>query len=447
MSADCIAIWKECLAELEKNPAISAVALDVFIRTLEPVTLHESNLILMSNSVHNKNIIYKNYLDKITEALQKVYPALGVAVINEDERDSIATSPALETIEAPVLTQSNLQEKYTFENFVVGQNNQFVHAAAKAVADNPGAAYNPLFIYGNVGLGKTHVMQAVGNAILARRPDYRIIYVTCENFINDFISSIRMGKDKNAAQSFRNRYRNCDMLMIDDIQFIAKKTGTQEELFHTFNDLHDKGKQIIFTSDRPPKEISPLEERLRSRFAAGLIADMQPPDYETRVAILQKKAALNNYLVSSEVLEYIADQNDDNVRTLEENLTRCYFYASLMEKPLTVEIAKQALRDTNAEEEQLDIDTIIEIVCRYYRVTRDDLVSKKKTKDIAFPRQMCIYLITEIMPVPLATIGSIFGGRDHTTIMHSRDKIAAELKQNPAIKTALSDIRNMIYKK
>lgn len=449
MSEECNQIWKDTLAVLEKNTTISAVSLDVFIRTLEPVTVHESKLILLSNSINNKSIIQRNYLAKINEALQIGFPSFTAVVISEDEKEDLQLNTvSAESVEAPMqYATTQLQERYTFANFVVGKNNQFVHAAAKAIADNPGSAYNPLFIYGDCGLGKTHVMQAIGNAIHARKPDFRIVYVTCDNFINDFIASIRMGRDKNAAQSFRSRYRNCDMLLIDDIQFIAKKTGTQEELFHTFNDLHDNGKQIVFTSDRPPKEINPLEERLRSRFSGGLIADMQPPDYETRVAILQKKAQLQNYAIPEDVLEYIADLNDTNVRTMEENLTRTYFYASLNEKPLTVDLAKEALRDQGGEDEQLDIDTIIDVVCRYYSVTRDDLIGKKKSKEIAYPRQICIYIITEIMPIPLARIGAIFGNRDHTTIMHSRDKIATALKQNPAIKTALQDIRNMIYKK
>jgi len=448
MNTDYTTVWKECLAELEKNPTVSAVALDVFIRTLEPIMIHDGNLVLMSATENNKNIINKNYIAKINDALHVGYPAYNAVVMDKSEQHKIA-----EPIESPVAENpmqyatTKLRADYTFENFVVGKNNQFVHAAAKAISENPGSAYNPLFIYGNVGLGKTHVMQAIGNAVLKEHPSYRVVYVTCANFVNDFISSIRMAKEKNSAEYFRARYRNCDLLLIDDIQFIKDKTGTQEELFHIFNDLRDAGKQLIFTSDRPPRDINPLTERLRSRMASGLIADIQPPDFETRVAILQKKATMHGYSVCQDVLNYIADQNDDNVRTLEENLTRAYFYASINDRELTVEVAKEALRDTAGEEEQLDVDTIIDVVCKYYSVSREDLIGKKKTKDIAYYRQMCIYIITETMPIPLTSIGKIFGGRDHTTIMHSRDKIAAALDQNSAVKTALQDIRNMIYKK
>jgi chromosomal replication initiator protein len=344
---------------------------------------------------------------------------------------------------------SGLNPRYTFDNFVVGKNNQFVYAAARAVTESPGGSYNPLFIYGGVGLGKTHILQAIGNYIIASRPELRVAYVTCDRFINEFITCIRLGKDKDSnAHNFRSRYRSVDVLMIDDIEFLRGKTGTQEEFFHTFNDLHSQGKQIILSSDRPPREINPLEERLRSRFGGGLVADIQLPDFETRVAILQKKAALLGYSVPDNVVEYIAELNGDNVRVMEENLTRAYFFARLQESPLSVELAAEALKDVVRDaDESLSIDVIIDVICAYYKVQRDDLLGKKKNKEIVYPRQMCIYLITEIIPMPLASIGALMGGRDHTTVMYARDKIAQELKNNPAIKLALQEIRNLIYKK
>jgi chromosomal replication initiator protein len=443
-------LWAEVLQELETT--ISAVSFDVFIKTMKPLTIKDEKLVLMCETNANKAVIVKNYQDKINAAIAKIYPHLSSIIITSAEKDEFISKPE-EFINHSYLAEQPLSSafnpKYTFDTFVVGKSNQFVYAAARAVTENTGNSYNPLFIYGGVGLGKTHIMHAVGNYITSKHPELKVLYVTCERFMNELIDAIRQGsKDRNSAVSFRNRYRNIDILMVDDIQFIANKTSTQEEFFHTFNDLYEKGKQIIISSDRPPKEINPLEERLRSRFEWGLIADIQPPDYETRLAILQKKAMLQNYNISDDVLAYIAEQNDTNVRVLEENLTRVYFHAKLFEEPLTVELAAKVLKESVGEaNEKLSIDAIIDTCCRYYKVTREDLFGKKKNKEIVYPRQMCIYLITEILSVPLTTIGQIFGGRDHTTVMYARDKIASELKNNPHIKTACQDLRNLIYKK
>ncbi|MCL2751657.1 MAG: chromosomal replication initiator protein DnaA, partial [Firmicutes bacterium] len=295
------------------------------------------------------------------------------------------------------------------------------------------------------GLGKTHIMQAVGNFIRERRPELNVVYVTCERFMNELIDSI--SSRANNAQ-FRNKFRTADILLIDDIQIIAKGTSTQEAFFHTFNDLYNNGKQIIISSDRPPKEINPLEERLRSRFGGGLIADIQPPDFETRIAILQLKAQGAGYNIDPRVIEYIAEHNSSNIRVLEENLNRVYFHSMLFNRPLDTELAAEILREHDQDNsESLSIDVIIDVVCNYYNISREDLIGKKKTKEIVYPRQMCIYLITEILTMPLAAIGAIFGGRDHTTVMYARDKISAELQNDPKIKTACHDIRNMIYKK
>ncbi|HEY8443570.1 MAG TPA: chromosomal replication initiator protein DnaA [Clostridia bacterium] len=443
-------LWAEVLQELETT--ISAVSFDVFIKTMKPLTIKDEKLVLVCETNANKAVIVKNYQDKINAAIAKIYPHLSSLIITSAEKDEFINKPEefidhSYSVELPLSSVFN--PKYTFDTFVVGKSNQFVYAAARAVTENTGNAYNPLFIYGGVGLGKTHIMHAVGNYITSKHPELKVLYVTSERFMNELIDAIRLGsKDRNSAASFRNRYRNIDILMVDDIQFIANKTSTQEEFFHTFNDLYEKGKQIIISSDRPPKEINPLEERLRSRFEWGLIADIQPPDFETRLAILQKKAMLQNYNISDDVLAYIAEQNDTNVRVLEENLTRVYFHAKLFEEPLTVELAAKVLKESVGEaNEKLSIDAIIDTCCRYYKVTREDLFGKKKNKEIVYPRQMCIYLITEILSVPLTTIGQIFGGRDHTTIMYARDKIASELKNNPHIKTACQDLRNLIYKK
>lgn len=446
MSADYVSIWAECFAELQKNASIPVVSLDVFIRKLAPIDFRDGNLILMCETAANKAVINKNYLEKMQNALHIKYPGLGLVIVDQSDMDKLDKVPAFSPPQKE--ESSGLNPNYTFSNFVIGLNNRFVQAAASAVAENPGGTYNPLFIYSGVGLGKTHVMNAIGNHVVATRPEMKVRYLTCETFTNEFIESIRLGKEKGSAQSFRNKYRSIDVLMIDDIQFIANKTGTQEEFFHTFNDLYNRGKQIVISSDQHPKDINPLEERLRSRFGGGLIADMQPPDLETRIAILQKKAQLQGYNISGDVLQYIAEINDDNVRIMVENLTRAYFYSNLNEQTLTVEVAAKALKDSRRESnETLSINLIIDIVCRYYSVNREDLIGKKKNKEIVYPRMMCIYLITEIMSMPLASIGQIFGGRDHTTIMHARNKISEELKNNPAIKLALHEIRDLIYKK
>lgn len=446
-------IWSSVLRELEKT--ISTVSFDVFIKSMKPITIKDDKLVLLCETSANKAVITKNYLNQINDAINKSFPHLSALLIDPIEKEEFLGRPDAflkETTPAPAVepVQSSIfNPKYTFDTFVVGKNNQFVHAAVRAVTEFNGSGYNPLFIYGGVGLGKTHIMHAVGNYITQTRPKLKVMYVTSERFTNELIDSIRSGgKDRNSTNSFRNRYRNIDILLIDDIQFIANKTSTQEEFFHTFNDLYDQGKQLIISSDRPPKEINPLEERLRSRFGWGLIADIQPPDYETRIAILQKKAQLQRYNVPDDVIAYIAEQNDSNIRVLEENLTRVYFHSKLFEEPLTVELASKVLKESAAEaDEALSIDVIIDVVCRYYKVSREDLIGKKKSKDIVYPRQMCIYLITEILSMPLAAIGQIMGGRDHTTIMYARDKIAEELKSNTHIKTACQDIRNLIYRK
>lgn len=449
---EIVRIWAEVLKELEKT--ISAVSFDVFIKPLEPFTIKGEKFVVLAETSANKAVIVKNYIKNLNSAMSEILPHLTVLIIEPGEKDDFMDRPesytAAEENQAPPTTNSTFNPKYTFESFVVGKNNQFVHAAARAVIETEmrDSPYNPLFIHGGVGLGKTHIMHAVGNYIVKRRPELKVMYVTCERFMNELIDSIRAGRDRSHSMSFRNRYRNIDILMIDDIQFIANKISTQEEFFHTFNDLYDKGKQIIISSDRQPREINPLEERLRSRFGWGLIADIQPPDFETRVAILQKKAQIQGYKIDDSVLAYIAEQNDSNIRVLEENLTRVYFHAKLFDEPLTLGLAERVLKSNEEDsEESLSIDLIIDICCRYYKLAKEDLIGKKKTKEIVYPRQMCIYLITEILPMPLASIGQYFGGRDHTTIMHARDKIADELKNNPNIKTACQDIRNIIYKK
>lgn len=320
---------------------------------------------------------------------------------------------------------SSLNPKYTFETFVTGNSNRFAHAAALAVAESPGKVYNPLFMYGGVGLGKTHLMHAIGNRVLHNHPEMRVLYVSSEQFTNEIIRSIQEG----SPDKFRYKYRSIDVLLVDDVQFLSGKTSTQEEFFHTFNTLHDAQKQIILSSDRPPREVERLEERLRSRFEWGLTTDIQAPDFETRIAILRNKAKLDHFSVPSDVLVYIAGRIDSNIRELEGALTRVVAYASLVRKPVSAELAAEVLKDIIAPQHrsikprQVTMDTIQEVVASKFDISIEDMVSKKRARKIAYPRQIAMYLCREITGSSLPQIGRFFGGRDHTTVLHACDKI------------------------
>ena len=343
-------------------------------------------------------------------------------------------------VSSPV--ESSLNPKYTFDTFVVGTSNRFAHAAALAVAELPADAYNPLFLYGGVGLGKTHLMHAIGHYILDNNPSAKVMYITSENFTNQLISAIA----KKTNQEFRDRLRNVDVLMVDDIQFIAGKTATQEEFFHTFNELHSGGKQIVISSDRPPKEIPTLEERLRSRFEWGLIADIGRPDYETRIAILRKKADLEHILVDDEVLHFIAEQTESNIRELEGSLTRVNAMASLNGGKITLEIARQALENImpGREKKVLTPEAIMDACASHFGLTRDALLSQRRNREIAGTRQLAMYLIRELTQLSTTRIGEVFGGRDHTTVMHACDKVSRLEKTDGETQQALSLLRKQL---
>jgi len=444
-----VGLWNEIIKELQK--AIPVVSFEVFISKLIPMGLKDNKIVLFCETAATKSAILRNYSSHITQAILKCGLTVGFMIIDPSEQPAESAESAdggMYTIPdegtapaAPV--ESGINPKFTFDNFVVG-NNEFVHAAAKSVSKSPGNSYNPLFIHGGVGLGKTHILHAIGNYIIRTRPELKVVYVTSERFTNEVVAAIMQGPAGTAA--LRKKYRSVDVLIIDDIQFLAGKTSTQEEFFHTFNDLQSFSKQIIVSSDREPREIYPLEERLRSRFGSGLIANISTPNLETRIAILKKKSAMQSYNVPDDVLHFIAEHQSANIRELEEALARVHFHSKLYETELTVDAAAEILKGGQADSnEAITIDVIINVVCKYYKVTKDDLLGKKKNKEIVYPRQMCIYLVTEILAVPLKTIGLIFG-RDHTTIMHSRDKIAGDMDDDK-IKRAFTDIRNMIYKK
>ena len=345
------------------------------------------------------------------------------------------------------MAKNPFNSKYTFDNFVVGKSNQFVYAAARAVAEHPGEKFNPLFIYGGVGLGKTHLLHAIGNYIHEFNPNLKVMYVTCEQFANDYIESLGSNTKNKAILEFRTKYRNLDVLMVDDIQFISKKTSTQEEFFHTFNELFQNNKQIIISSDRPPKDIETLADRLRSRFTCGLIQDIQSPDLETRIAILRKKCQLEKYIIDDDVIDFIAEKINTNIRELEGMLSKVYFLATLIGKrSATMDEAREAFNGQIEEEknEGLTPEQIISTVCQYFDITKEDIIGKKKSKDVVEPRMIAIYLISEILEIPLVSIGKIFGGRDHTTIMHSRDKISDQLKTSHKIQSFVSEIKKML---
>lgn len=336
----------------------------------------------------------------------------------------------------PSKTRLNLNPRFTFENFVIGPGNRFAHAASLAVAESPARSYNPLFIYGGVGLGKTHLMQAIGAHILNNKPDLRVTYISSEEFTNQLISAIQ----HRITTEFRERYRNVDILLIDDIHFIAGKESTQEEFFHTFNTLYDAHKQIVLSSDRSPKDIPTLEERLVSRFEWGLITDIQPPDLETRIAILKKKIEQNNINVPDEVIFFIADKVRLNIRELEGALIRVVAYSSLTNEKITLDLTQSVLKDMLLEEKKVSIDTIQKKVASYFDLRILDLKAKKRSRAIVYPRQIAMYLARSLTDFSLPEIGEYFGGRDHTTVLHAYEKIGNDLRRDPKLKEFLDKL-------
>lgn len=437
--------WNNILSILQNQ--VTAITFDLWINKLEPISYQNDELILKApNSSIKHQATNSSILSKIQSAVHQIFNLYtDVKIIEENEMHNLQPTH-IDNVDNSKI-KSKFNPKYTFDNFVVGKSNQFVHAAMLSVAEHPSFKFNPLFIYGGVGLGKTHLLHAVGNYLNAHQPELNVLYVTCEKFTNDYVEAIRSGKDKSDVL-FREKYRNVDVLMIDDIQFISHKMGIQEEFFHTFNELYENNKQIIIASDRAPKEMSALEDRLRSRFSSGLIQDIQTPDYETRVAILRKKASQEGYLVDNAVIDFIAQKLDINIRDMEGILSKVVFYTSLIGKSsATMEDAINALKDSQEPEaETLDADRIIQTVCNFFKVSKEDLLGKKKHKGIVVPRQICMYLITDMLNIPLHTIGVILGGRDHSTIVYARDKISQQIKVNPHTKTIVSDIKSQILR-
>ena len=409
---------------------------------------------LLTNTASAKKIVMDGCASHILAALSEVSPAITkVTVILESEKElySSAVEEAQEVVEGMPVVQAEenaVTSKYTFESFVVGTSNQLVYAAARNVAETPGSKYNPLFIYGGVGLGKTHLMYAIGNYVKKTRPGYKVLYVTAETLTNELVDVIRNSQDREQNKGFRDKYRNIDLLMIDDIQHIAGKAGTQNAVFNIFNDLFQNGKQIVVTSDRPPREFDNLEERLRTRFEWGLLADISAPDIETRIAILQKKAEQDKQYVPDDVMKFIASKVESNIREMEGLYHKVVFFSELLGKPISLDTAREALKDyVDDATYTVDMDAIIDNTCDFFRVNRDDLCGKSRAKAIAEPRMICMYLISEMLGLPLVKIGDAFGGKDHSTVIHARNKIADLIKADAKVRTQVNDLRDKILKR
>ena len=430
------------------RPEMSFVAFNTYINPLIIESMDNSNIVFQIDADYKKDMVENRYASLVLNALQYItnrnitfsVHSLEKDKLKYDENNTIISQKKENDEEIDYSNQS-LNPKYTFETFVVGNNNRFAHAAALAVGDNPAKTYNPLFIYGGVGLGKTHLMQAVGNRILQNNRSMNIVYVTSEKFTNHLINSIREGKN----DPFRNKYRSADALLIDDIQFIAKKERVQEEFFHTFNTLYENGKQIIISSDKPPRDLPFLEERLKSRFEWGLLADISCPDYETRVAILRKKALDESIIIDDEILADIATKIDSNIRELEGVFNKIVARASLTHSPITIELAENVINEFISKKEKvISSDYIQETVAKYFSIDKKELAGEKRSNDIAFPRQIAMYLCREVANMSFPQIGIDFGKRDHSTVMHAYKKIAKEIKEKTNTKLIVESVKNII---
>ncbi|MFW2491887.1 chromosomal replication initiator protein DnaA [Clostridium chromiireducens] len=442
MDADLKNLWGKTLNIIKSE--LSEVSFNTWIKSCEPISISSDTLKISVPNSFTQDILDKRYKDLVANSVKAICSKLYkiefiIMSDNFDKEDSKNNSnPSPKSVIVNDEMSSTLNPKYTFNSFVIGNSNRFAHAASLAVAESPAKAYNPLFIYGGVGLGKTHLMHAIGHYVLDGNPNAKVVYVSSEKFTNELINAIK--DDKN--EEFRNKYRNVDILLIDDIQFIAGKERTQEEFFHTFNALHDANKQIILSSDRPPKEIPTLEDRLRSRFEWGLIADIQVPDFETRMAILKKKADVENLNVANEVMGYIATKIKSNIRELEGALIRIIAYSSLTNREVTVDLASEALKDIISKKQgkHVTIDSIQDVVSSYFNLRVEDLKSQRRTRNVAYPRQIAMYLSRKLTDMSLPKIGEEFGGRDHTTVIHAYEKISENLKTDDSLQHTVNDI-------
>ena len=445
MNQDLALLWTKTLEILERE--VPRPSFETWLKPTQPVALHQDTLVIAAPNELARGRLQTHYSQPLRDAVQSltgqdlkvtvIVPGPGTdGLFAEAEVAATAVFVALPSLQESVFKPLN--PKYTFDTFVIGNSNRFAHAASLAVAETPARAYNPLFVYGGVGLGKTHLMHAIGHFVLTQNPSARVAYVSSETFTNEFINCLR----DNKTVEFQNRYRSVDILLIDDIQFLAGKERTQEEFYHTFNAIHEANKQIVISSDRPPGEIPTLEERLRSRFEWGLICDIQPPDLETRIAILRKRAQTESLVVSDDVLVYIASHIDNNIRLLEGALNRVMATSTLKSVEVNLENAAEALKDIlpQAKPKQITIDLIQEVVASYYNLRLEDFKLRKRTRAVAFPRQVAMYLARELTDASLPKIGEEFGGRDHTTVIHACDKIARDMAADDSLAAAVKDV-------
>ena len=435
---DLLTKAKELLKE-----EVTSISYETWIKPLEIKSIKDNHIIFIANSEFQKDSIETRYSSLILNTLKFINNTdWSFSVVLESNETNEKVDNNNENSDNEInYTNKTLNPKYTFGTFVVGNNNRLAHAAALAVADSPANSYNPLFLYGGVGLGKTHLMHAIGNRILSNNKNSNILYVTSETFTNQLINAIKDNKN----EIFRNKYRNIDVLLIDDIQFIAGKERVQEEFFHTFNSLHESGKQIILSSDKPPRDIQFLEDRLKSRFEWGLLADISCPDYETRLAILRKKAQDENIIIDDIILSNIANKIDSNIRELEGVFNKIVARASLTHSSITIELAENTINEFKTENEKvISSDFIQETVSKYFNIDKKDLIGNKRSNDIAFPRQIAMYICREVANMSFPKIGEDFGNRDHSTVMHGYRKIDKEIKENQNTKLIVESVKNII---
>lgn len=443
--------WSDILNMIKIEHDVSDVSYSAW---LEPLKVYkvEGNVvtIIVTNGSMALSYINKKYILPLKVAIAETTGEdFEISlVLPEEIKEEVTPRPALAA--APVslnenIEKANLNPRYTFDTFVVGNNNKMAHAASVAVAESPGEAYNPLFIYGGVGLGKTHLMHSIAHFVLQKNPSAKVLYVTSEYFTNELIDSIRNGNNSTMSK-FREKYRNIDVLLIDDIQFIIGKESTQEEFFHTFNSLHGAKKQIVISSDKPPKDMEILEDRLRSRFEWGLIVDISSPDYETRMAILRKKEELDGYKIDDEVIEYIAKNVKSNIRELEGSLNKIMAYANLEQKEINLDLAEKVLKDIISPNQKRIItpELILDIVAEHFDLTASDLIGNKRNSKIVFPRQIAMYLCRNMTEVTLKNIGKVLGGRDHTTIMNGISKIENEVETSDSTREIIDILKKKI---
>lgn len=465
MGENFMKTWEQALEILQEE--ISPVGYKTYVEVMVPRLSDENTICFLAPSNYHIEVLSKKYLDLIQNTLtfltKKNYIIVFESKENslEEENDSEETNEKEVNVDITSNISKNTNEKtksekvvnntishaiglnpkYTFENYIIGSNNRFAHASAVAVSESPGIKYNPLFIYGGVGLGKTHLMQAIGHSIAESNPGFNVIYTTGENFANELVSAIM----NNNSEAFRNKYRSIDLLLIDDIQFLAGKEKCQEEFFHTFNTLFEGGKQIVLTSEKPPKEINLLEDRLKTRFEMGLAVDIQAPDYETRLAILRKKAEKERYVIGDDVLIKIATKVTSNIRELEGVFNKLIAYTSFTNKELTDAIIDNTIESILVKNTKVLTSTlIIQVVCKFFNIKVNDILSEKRSNSVAYPRQIAMYLCRELINMTFPNIGKDFGGRDHSTVLHAYSKISDEYERNEETRALIDDIKKSL---